>query len=58
MSDVIIFLFGLLVTGMTVVATILVGLSEASDTNMSREKDLTDVEKKLVGKARGNDEAD
>lgn len=52
MSDVIILIFGLLVTCMTVVATILVGLSEAGDKDMAREKDLTEVEKKLVGDKR------
>lgn len=52
MSDVIIFLFGLLVTGMTVVAIILVGLSEAGDTDHTREKDLSKIEKKLVGDKR------
>lgn len=52
MSDVIIFIFGLLVTGMTVVATILVGLSEAGDADLAREKDLTEIEKKLVGDKR------
>lgn len=56
MNDVIIFIFGFVVTGMTVVATILVGLSEAGETDHTREEDLSKIEKKLVGDKRKEQE--
>jgi len=56
MSDFIIFIFGLFVTGLTLVATILVGFSEASETDLTKEADLTAVEKKIIGKKRDDSE--
>ena len=46
----IIFLLGLFVTGITLTASILVGLQEAADPSHSRIEDLTELEKKIVGR--------
>lgn len=51
------FLFGLLVTGMTLVAVVLVGISEAGDTDHARGEDLTDLEKRVIGNKRVEDDA-
>lgn len=52
MSDLVIFMFGLFVTVITAIATMLIGLSEAADKSHSRPQDLTNLEKKIVGKQR------
>jgi len=56
MSDVIIFIFGLLVTGMTVLATVMVGLSEAKDTTHTSEQDISEIEKRVVGDVRTDEQ--
>jgi hypothetical protein len=43
-----IFLLGVLVTGLTVVAVVLVGLGEAADPSQSRVEDLSTFEKAVV----------
>ena len=45
-----IFLFGLAVTGITLTAVFLIGLSEASDPAHSRLSDLSALERKLVSR--------
>jgi hypothetical protein len=52
MSTLAIFVLGLLVTGITLTAVFLVGLSEASDPAHSRLSDLSALERKLVGGSR------
>jgi hypothetical protein len=52
MSTLAIFVLGLLVTGITLSAVFLVGLSEASDPAHSRLSDLSALEGKLVGRSR------
>jgi hypothetical protein len=47
-----IFVLGVFVTAITVVAVILVGLSEAADPDHSRPEDLTALERHLVGRER------
>ena len=46
----IIFFLGLFVTAITLIASILVGLQEAADPAHSRIEDLTELEKKIVGR--------
>jgi len=50
MSTIAIFVVGLFVTILTVAAAALVGLQEASDPGLSRVEDLTEIEKKIVGR--------
>ncbi|MEJ2582811.1 MAG: hypothetical protein P8127_14440 [Acidobacteriota bacterium] len=52
MSSLAIFALGLFVTGLTVAAVSLVGMSEAADPAHSRPEDLTPVERSLVGHLR------
>jgi hypothetical protein len=52
MSTLAIFVLGLLVTGITLTAVFLVGLSEASDPAHSRLSDLSALERNLVGRSR------
>jgi hypothetical protein len=54
MTPIAIFVLGLIVTAITGAGAIMIGLQEASDPVQSRLEDLTEVEKKLVG--RDNDE--
>jgi len=48
MSTLAIFVFGLIVTGITLTAVLSIGLSEASDPAHSRLSDLSPLERKLV----------
>ena len=50
MSIVIIFVIGLFVSGVVLVAVVLIGLQEAADSSQSRVEDLTEIEKKIVGR--------
>jgi hypothetical protein len=50
MSTVGIFIIGLFVSGVTFAAVLMVGLQEAADPALSRLEDLTDLEKKIVGR--------
>ena len=50
MSTIAIFVLGLFVSGITLTAAILVGLSEAADPAHSRIEDLTPLERKIVGR--------
>ncbi len=52
MSDLIIFILGVVVTGMVVVGVVLMGLNEASDPNQSRPEDLAEWERDAVAKDR------
>lgn len=52
MSDLVIFMFGLVVTVITATATMLIGMSEAADKNHARPQDLSGIEKKIVGTQR------
>lgn len=54
MSTAIIFAIGLFVSGITFVAVVLVGLSEAADPKLSRPSDLTEWEWSMVREARMN----
>lgn len=45
-----IFCLGLFVTGITLTASVLVGLQEAADPSHSRIEDLTKLEKRIVGR--------
>ena len=45
-----IFIVGLVVSGLTLAAALLVGLHEAADPALSRIEDLTETEKKIVGR--------
>jgi hypothetical protein len=56
MSTLAIFVVGVLVTGITLTAVVLVGLSEASDPAHSRYSDLSTLERSLVGRSREGDE--
>ena len=49
-NTLIIFIVGLFVGGLTLTAMLLVGLQEASDPALSRVEDLTEIEKKIVGR--------
>ena len=48
----VIFVLGVIVTGITLAAVILVGLGEAADPSQSRPEDLTGWERSLVGRER------
>lgn len=50
MSLVLIFAVGVFVSGVALTAVVLVGLGEASDSALSRDKDLTEIERKIVGR--------
>ena len=50
MSIVIIFVIGLFVSGVVLVAVVLIGLQEAADPSLSRVEDLTEIERKIVGR--------
>ena len=58
MSTVPIFVLGVFVTLVTLVAAVLVGLSEASDPEQARPQDLTDWEKAFVSRERAKTAAD
>jgi len=49
-SVVIIFAIGLFVSGLVLIAVVLVGLQEAADPALSRVEDLTEIERKIVGR--------
>ena len=54
-----IFLLGILVTGITLAAVILIGLDEAADPAHSRLEDLSSIEKTLVDRPdEGTERAD
>lgn len=48
MTTAAIFILGLVVSGITLAASLLVGLHEAADPSLSRVEDLTEIEKKIV----------
>ena len=50
MSILAIFIVGVFVSGLTLTAAVLVGLQEAADPALSRIQDLTEAEKKIVGR--------
>ena len=50
MSIVAIFILGCIVTAVTGTAAVLVGLDEAADHTQSRIEDLTEFERRLVGR--------
>lgn len=50
MSALLIFIVGSFVFALTLAASVLVGLQEASDPALSRLEDLTEIEKKIVGR--------
>ena len=50
MSVIAIFILGSIVTAVTATAAVLVGLEEAADPCHSRVEDLTEFEKRLVGR--------
>jgi hypothetical protein len=52
MTAVTIFVIGVLVTGMTLTAVVLVGVSEAADPAHSRPEDLSDWERALVNRGQ------
>ena len=56
MTTLAIFLLGVLVTGITIAAVILIGLDEAADPAHSRVEDLSSFEKSMVN--RSDDRAD
>lgn len=47
---ILIFVVGVIVSGLTLTASVLVGLHEAADPALSRTEDLTEAEKKIVGR--------
>jgi len=51
MSTLAIFVVGLFVTGITLTAVFLVGLTEAGDSAHSRPSDLSTLEKRLVDRS-------
>ena len=51
MSTLAIFVLGLIVTGMTLAAVVLIGLDEAGDPAHSKLGDLSSLEKNLVGRS-------
>jgi len=55
MNSLAIFILGSVVTAITGVGAILIGLQEASDPKQSRVQDLTDIEKEIVGRDQIND---
>ena len=50
MSSIAIFVVGLFVSSITFTAALLVGLDEAADPVQSRQEELTEIEKRLVGR--------
>lgn len=58
MTAVTIFVIGVLVTGMTLTAVVLVGVSEAADPAHSRTEDLSDWERALVNRGGTEDQPD
>ena len=56
MTTLAIFVLGLIVTVITGAGAILIGLQEASDPSQSRVQDLTDLERKIVGRDEKADE--
>lgn len=50
MTTIAIFVLGLVVTAITGAGAILIGLQEAADPSLSRVEDLTELEKKIVGR--------
>jgi hypothetical protein len=52
MSTLTIFVLGLVVTGLTIAAAFLIGVSEAADPAHSRPDDLSPLERSLVGHLR------
>lgn len=50
MTTLAIFLLGVLVTGITIAAVILIGLDEAADPSHSRFEDLSSFEKSMVNR--------
>ena len=54
MTSVAIFLLGLIVTLITGVGAVLIGLQEAGDPSQSRVEDLAQFEKQMVGRGEGN----
>ena len=50
MNTLAIFIVGVFVSGLTLTAAVLVGLQEAADPALSRTQDLTEAEKKIVGR--------
>ena len=50
MSAIAIFILGIFVSSLTFAATLLVGLQEAADESLSRVEDLSEFEKKIVGR--------
>ena len=55
MSVLAIFILGCIVTVVTGTAAVLVGLEEAADPTQSRVEDLTEFEKKVVGREADDD---
>jgi hypothetical protein len=52
MTTLAIFILGLFVTGLTLAAVLLIGVSEAVDPAHSRPEDLSGLERSLVGHLR------
>jgi hypothetical protein len=50
MNTIVIFILGVFVSGLTLTAAVLTGLQEAADPAHSRLEDLTEMEKKIVGR--------
>ena len=50
-----IFLLGVLVTGITIAAVLVVGIDEAGDTSHARDADLTRLERALVDRPAVDD---
>jgi hypothetical protein len=50
-----IFLLGLIVTGITIAAVLVVGVDEAGDPNHARDADLTPLERALVNRPATDD---
>ncbi len=51
MTSIAIFVLGLIVTSITSVGAVLIGLQEAADPSQSRVEDLTQIEKQIVGRS-------
>ena len=51
MSTVAIFILGVIVSGITGIGAILVGLAEAADPEHSRPEDLTEIEQEIVNRS-------
>ena len=57
MTNLVIFLLGVLVTGITIAAVLIVGINEAADTSHSRDEDLLPIERELVDRPANDDSA-